>query len=64
MLATAPLVRSRVKKAIDAYVADVEAKLPNLSRSEKILAAGRSEGRDGVEFEKLHGYYDGQILNG
>jgi hypothetical protein len=49
-------------KAIDAYVADVEAKLPGLTRREKILKPEQLKGVTEASLEKLHGYYDGQSL--
>lgn len=49
-------------KAIDAYVSDVEAKLPSLSRKEKDLKAGDLKGVTEASLEKIHAYYDGQNL--
>ena len=49
-------------KAADAYVADVETKLPNLTRKEKVLKPGELKGVTESNLEKLHAYYDGQNL--
>lgn len=49
-------------KAIDAYVADVEAKLPGLSRREKVLKPEDLKGVTEASLEKLHAYYEGQSL--
>lgn len=54
-------VEERVK-AIDAYVADVEAKLTSLSRREKVLKPEDLKGVTEAGLEKLHAYYDGQNL--
>lgn len=49
-------------KAIDAYVANVEAKLPGLSLREKILKPEDLKGVTEVSLEKLHAYYEGQSI--
>ena len=49
-------------KATDAYVADVEAKLPGLTRKEKVLKPEELKGVTEANLEKLHGYYEGQSL--
>ena len=49
-------------KATDAYVADVEAKLPNLTRKERILKPENLKGVTEASLEKIHAYYDGQSL--
>ena len=49
-------------KAIDAYVANVEAKLPGLSLREKILKPEDLKGVTEASLEKLHAYYEGQSL--
>jgi hypothetical protein len=61
-LSNASLSAEERVKAIDAYVADVEAKLPGLTRKEKILKPEDLKGVTESSLEKLHGYYDGQSL--
>jgi hypothetical protein len=49
-------------KAVDAYVADVETKLPSLTRKEKVLKPADLKGVTEASLEKLHAYYEGQSL--
>lgn len=49
-------------KAIDAYVADVEDKLPSLTRKEKVLKPEDLKGVTEANLEKIHVYSEGQSL--
>jgi len=49
-------------KATDAYVADIETKLPGLTRKERILKPDQLKGTTEADLEKLHAYFDGQTL--
>ncbi|MCM3872516.1 MAG: hypothetical protein ND895_17670 [Pyrinomonadaceae bacterium] len=62
LLSNASLTAEERIKATDAYVADVEAKLPGLTRKEKILKPEDLKGVTESGLEKLHGYYEGQSL--